>query len=1375
MTSTSKPAVAGPKNPELLPSHLDFPVVGIGASAGGLGALSTFFKHMPDNTGMAFVVVLHLSPTHESEADRLIQAHTSMKVLQVSESVPIQANHVYVISPANRLSTNDGYLRVRPAQRRNGERVAIDLFFRELADVHQEHAFCVVLSGTGGDGAVGLTRVKEQGGVTFVQAPDDAEYDAMPRAALETGMVDVVLPVAQLPARLVEIWQTARNVRLPEIDDDLRPPPLGHEAGDPERAEPQLDAILAQLHNSTGHDFQHYKRATVLRRLERRLHVTGQIDLAAYLAYLESHPEESQALLADMLIGVTNFFRDRDAFEALERHVLPALVSDTGDERTQREVRIWSAGCSSGEEAYSLAMLMIEQLALEQRSAKLQVFATDLDERAIAMGRAGLYQEAIVTDVAPARVRQFFVKEDHHLRVRKEVREKVLFARHNLLSDPPFSQLDLVVCRNLLIYLDRDVQREILRMFHFALRPGGYLFLGSSESADVASELFTAVDKRNRIFRALQVESRGRRSSQLQAPNDTLTTAEPAKAKARPGRKLSYAEIHHRALARRTPPSLIVDVDGNILHMSEGVGRFLRHIGGELSRNLLNLVLPPLRPALRSTLLHAQHSGQAITSRSVTLDSSQIDILAQPHLDEPSGSECLLVVFEEREPDRPVPVATGIQQTDDMILANLESELQRTRLQLQETIEQSEISSEELTASNEEMQAINEELRSASEELETSKEELQSINEELLTVNYELKTKVEETDKVNDYLSNLIASTDIATVFVDRNLHIRWFTPRATDIFSMLPVDTGRSLLDITHRLEYPELADDARAVVEREATIEREVGGRNQRWYLARLLPYRSSEQHIDGTVLTFIDISQSRAAEESLRLGEERMRLVAESTHDFAIILLDENGTITDWNTGAGLIFGHAKEEVIGRHYGLIFTQDDRRAGVPEQELHDAQLRGRGQDERWHVRKDGSRFYCSGEVTRLAGSLRGFVKIARDLTGHKRLHDEQTKQLAESQSTSHMKDEFFAIMSHELKHPLNLIQLNAEILRRSPLVKSSSAANKAVSIICDAVASQARIIDDLLDVARIRTGKLKLKTQPVDLAAALRGIHNVVVSEQRGCTVTLGLPQDETSLYIEGDSTRLEQIVWNLLNNALKFSPADSEIRLELSSEDGWAQLQVIDHGVGLDPESLENIFELFSQAAPTQASPNREGLGIGLSLVRQLVEAHGGSVRASSPGLGQGCTFTVRLPRCDGNQPTSALGTDVSVQGRLSGIHVLLVDDSPDVLDVMQQLLEMENAEVTAFSDPRRALAAAGEGRYEVILSDIGMPGMDGHELIKALRSLAHLRYTPAIALTGYGASADQYKSKQSGFDRHLNKPVSYDDLIDAIEALSGTQPY
>ncbi len=1371
MKRTIKPSPSSkPERDGIVPSHLNFPVVGIGASAGGLAALKVFFEHMPANSDMAFVIVLHLSPDHESVADKILQASTAMPVIQVTGTSRIEPNHVYVISPASQLAMNDGYLKVVPSTRPLGKHIAIDLFFRDLADVHKEYSFCLVLSGTGSDGAVGLSRIKEQGGITIVQSPDDAEFDGMPLAAIATGMVDAVLPVAEIPHKLLELWRNTQTIKLPAPHDlKVSAQTEEHAREDAERV---IQDILRTLRNRTGHDFKHYKRATVLRRIERRLQVTTQPDLPSYLRYLEETPDEAKKLLGDMLIGVTNFFRDREAFEALERHVLGSLLSARDEDDNREEVRIWSAGCSTGEEAYSLAILSAEHQKLESHPLKLQVFATDIDERAIAVGRAGLYSEAIVTDVPPMRLRQYFVKENEHYRVRKEVREKVLFAKHSLLSDPPFSQIDLIVCRNLLIYLDRDIQKEMLQMFHFALRPGGYLFMGSSESADACPELFTPVDKRNRIFRAKVGASVNRRAPTMPRGGFTLSSLAMPAPLVQVQRKFSYADIHNRAMAQQMPPSMIVDSNGDILHMNEGAGRFLRYVTGEVARNVMVLVMPELRLELRTTLFQAQQSGKATLSRKVRFSEGDadywLDIAARPYKDDVTAQEVCTIVFNA------APVSIGEQMlefdqlTENKVMASLESELQRTKLHLQETIEQSEVSSEELKASNEEMQAINEELRSATEELETSKEELQSINEELLTVNYELKSKVEETDKINDYLANLIASTDIATVFVDRNMHIRWFTPRAKDIFSMLPVDTGRSLLDITHRLDYPQLADDATAVYESLTMMEREVSSSDQRWYIARLLPYRSSEDHIDGTVLTFIDITKRREAEEDLRLGQERMRLVAESTQDFAIIILDGNGLVCDWNRGAEYIFGYTPDEIVGSHFSVLFTAEDQAADVPEAELRRAQEHGRAEDERWHVRKDGSRFYCSGETARLRGETAGFVKIARDLTGHKRLQDEQSKQLAETQSDSMLKDEFFAVMSHELKHPLNLIQLNAEILRRLPAVRNTVQASKAIATINDAVTSQARIIDDLLDTARLRTGKLKLKKQLLDLVGLVKSIHAIAAEEYPSARITLELPQPGTSLVVDGDPTRIEQVVWNLLNNALKFSGERARVRVMLSRTENCARLDVSDNGPGLSAADLSSIFDLFKQAK--HASHRRDGLGIGLALVRQLVEAHGGTVVARSAGLGHGSTFSVELPLSNQAQPElPPADPSEDGDGRLKGLRVLLVDDSPEVVDVMRMLLEMEDALVSSYLDPRQALQEAAEKRFDVILTDIGMPEMDGHEFVSALREKKQHRLTPTIALSGYGTNQAKRADEAALFDRRLTKPVQYDELVEAIEAV------
>jgi two-component system CheB/CheR fusion protein len=1374
MASSRERSPDAPQRPDLQPSHLTFPIVGIGASAGGLQAVKQFFQHMPSNCNMAFVIVFHLSPDHQSIAGKIIQETTRMKVIQVTERVPVEPNHVYVISPAQNLSMNDGFLTVSTPEPRRGGHTAIDLFFRDLADVHKERTFCVVLSGSGSDGAVGLSRIKEQRGITIAQSPDDAEFDGMPQAAIATNMVDFILPVVEMPQKIIELWGNARNIELP-IDDDsslhTNAPSTEREAA---TAEQLVREILAQLRAVTGHDFKHYKRATVLRRIERRLQVTAQPDLHGYYQYLLNHPDENKALLGDMLIGVTNFFRDREAFEALERDVIPQLFKlDSAAPR--EEIRVWSAGSSTGEEAYSLTMLLNDQQQTSNSSLKIQVFATDIDERAVAIGRAGSYPQAIVTDVPPSRLRHYFIKEEGHYRVRKEVREKVLFAKHSLLADPPFSQIDLIVCRNLLIYLDREVQREILQMFHFALNPGGYLFLGSSESADLCPELFSPIDKKNRIFRAKVVTPAARKVPSMPRGGYARFTAFPNPPQAPEPRKLSFSDIHQRALEQIALPSMIVDTSGDIMHINEDAGRYLRHIAGEMTRSLVSLAVPELRLELRTALFQTHQTGMAVRSRPISLSRDgcnfQVDIRTYPYEDQQTESECVLVVFDEHEVDSQNADLNPTLLSENQIVANLERELHRTKLQLQNTIEQSEVSSEELKASNEEMQAINEELRSATEELETSKEELQSINEELLTVNFELKTKVEETDKVNDYLTNLIASTEIATVFVDRELRIKWFTPRATDIFNMLPVDTGRSLLDITHRLAYDEMVKDAKTVFETLSTIEREVAGSDGRWYIARLLPYRSSENYIDGMVLTFIDITKRREAEEQLRLGEERMRLAADKTRDVAIIILDDDGTVTSWNTGAEVIYGYSKAQAKGQNFQFILPIEDRAGGIAEATLQAAKREGRVEADIWHVRSDSERFYCSSEITPLDGeNVEGFVLITRDLTKQLEVEQQQSRRLAETQASSLVKDEFFAVMSHELRHPLNLIQLNVEMLRRLPMMSRHGNAVRAVDTIRDAVISQARIIDDLLDVARVRTGKLQLKPTTFSLTALLQDIYNVAAEDQDHAKIVLDLPNPaEEPLTVEADPTRVEQIVWNLVNNAFKFTPADGQVQLIARRFGDFASLKVIDNGPGIANEQLDKIFGLFEQASAPHSTHHRTGLGIGLALVRQLAEAHGGDVEVHSDGLGKGSTFTVNLPLSIHAPDHPNRDVDGEISGRLRGVRILLVDDSPEILETMAALLEMEDAEVSAFYEPLKALEIANTATFDMIISDIGMPEMNGHQLMQALRQLPRHRDTPSIALTGYGAQSDISQSRESGFTQHLAKPIAYDDFIETIQSI------
>lgn len=1358
-------------------SALDFPIVGIGASAGGVQALMRFFEHMPQAPGMAFVVVLHLSPSHESQADNVLRRVTRMPVLQLTQATPVEKDHIYLISPATALSLTDGYLSVTPAERGRGAPVAIDLFFRSLAEAHGERAISVLLSGTGSDGAVGIGRIKECGGITLAQSPEDAEYGEMPANALATGQIDIVLPVVDIPQKLIELNANARSITLPSAD--VEPSAT---AGEPAEdgtgaAEDALQRILKALRIRTGHDFQHYKRATVLRRIERRLQVNSLPDLLAYQRFVETHPDETGALLRDMLIGVTNFFRDREAFEAVEREVVPAII---GSKAEGESVRVWVAGCSTGEEAYSLAMLFSERKTEGTELPKLQLFATDLDQQAIEVARTGSYPESILTDVPPARLRRFFALERSRYIISKALRESVLFAPHNILRDPPFSHLDFVSCRNLLIYLDRSVQRQVLETFHFALQPGGLLFLGTSESVDIADDLFSTVDKKNRIYRARILPTK---VPSISSPAVTGTQAfapRPlAPAPMRDPASLTFATLHQQAIERYAPPSVLVDRNAEILHMSDDVGRFLRYVGGEPSHNLLTLINPDLGLELRTALYQALQNGRSVDAERVRFSQgathSYVNMTVRPFNDAANSAIFFTVFFDEVEETTRPEQAEQTNADHNPLVAHLEGELSRTKELLRLSIEQSNASNEELKASNEELQAINEEMRSATEELETSKEELQSVNEELVTVNSALQTKVEETAKANDDLQNLIASTGIATIFVDSEMRIKRYTAPAVGLFNLIETDIGRSLFDLTHRLIYPELAADASATFKSLQITQREVSTTSGEWYLVRLLPYRTGEDRIDGAVLTLIDITERRLAQQEVRVGEERLKLAAIATDDYAIIVQDLDGRVVSWNRGAQRIFGYDEPEVLGKPVDLIFTPEDRAQDVALRERETAKAIGRAEDERWHQRKDGRRIYCSGVMTKITSEgFSGLAKIVRDMTDKKSVESQQQMQLeleratrAQAESINRQKDEFFAVLSHELKNPLNLIHVKAELLSRVPDAKHIPLVQDAAQAIQRSVISQAKIIDDLLDLSRVRTGKLALSFGDVDLAAVVRSVTEACATDADDSGIALSTCGTDTAHVIQADSVRVEQMLWNLLRNALKFTPRGGSIRVALFEDNRFACIEVRDTGKGIAPDFLPKVFDMFSQA---ERSVKRDGsgLGIGLSLTKQLAEMHGGRIEAESAGIDRGACFRLWLPRHSPFAMRSGFPAlaDASI---LKGLRVLLVDDSIEGLEALGALLEIEGAQVTVESSAQKALALVEDRQFDLILSDIAMPGMSGYELIEALRKRPNMAKVPAIALTGFGRDKDAARALRAGFDAHLGKPVTLSALLQVIGAI------
>ena len=886
-------------------------VVGIGASAGGVRALQQLFAALPEKTGAAFVVVVHLHPDLRSEMSNILAARTHMPVLQVGEPVPLKADHVYVIPPDRRLHISNDEIATAEFEEPRGKRAPIDLFFRSLAEQHGDGC-AVILTGAGSDGAVGVRAVKESGGIILVQDPNEAEFPSMPRSAIATGIADFILPIREIAQRLTELVR--------EKSDG------GPEGGLRGLNADLLRRILAHVRVRTGHDFSKYKRATILRRIARRMQVTRAESPNDYYDVLRDDTDEAQALLGDLLISVTSFFRDKEAFQTLELQVIPQLFHGN---LADRSIRVWVPGCATGEEAYTVAMLLLEQASRQDIRPTIQVFGSDIDARALGIAREGQYPGAIEADVGEDRLRRFFVKDADHYRVRQELRDLVLFASQSLLKDPPFSRLDLIVCRNVLIYLDRELQELACNTFHYALNPDGFLMLGTSESADNPVGQFRTFDRRARIYKSSASPGELRLLPRLLG--SVSIVHEQAAHPIRPpttASLLNEAAAHRQALEKLAPPSILVDGLHRVLHMSDNAGRFLQPSGGPLSGNVVDLVRPELRFELRSALHQVFETSQPWLSLPIPVrfNGSPHRVLmhvkpADDHDDHGAGSAVVLFI-EGGAVDLAVGGPFPQNDAANEIVARLREELQQAQARLRTTREESESANEELRAANEELQSINEEYRSTSEELETSKEELQSINEELQTVNSELKLKLEAVSQAHSDLQNLMAATDFGTLFLDSSLRIKRFTHQVTELFSINPSDEGRPISDFAHRLEYENLVSDAHAVLANLTPIRHEIRSRDDRWYDVRLRPYRTVDDKIDGVVLTFVDMTERRHTEDALRGSERRLRQetqLVELSRD-PIFIWDYDGTILEWNRGSEELYGYGRDEAVGKRKDLL-----------------------------------------------------------------------------------------------------------------------------------------------------------------------------------------------------------------------------------------------------------------------------------------------------------------------------------------------------------------------------------------------------------------------------------------------------------------------
>ncbi|WP_295431275.1 chemotaxis protein CheB [uncultured Thiodictyon sp.] len=853
------PAESTPVAPDGAPP-LDqgFPIVGIGASAGGLEALELFLGAVPPTCGLAFVVVQHLDPTYQGNMAELLQRATAMSVAQIKDRLKVVPGHVYVIPPNRDLSILHGVLHLLEPVAPRGLRLPIDFFLRALAEDQHEQGLGVILSGMGSDGTLGLRAIKERGGAVFVQDPASAKFDSMPRSAIAAGLADVVAPPEQLAGRILAFLK-----RLPSL---VAPSDLS--LADPNQS--ALEKVVVMLRTRTGHDFSAYKKSTLYRRIERRLGLHQLDRIADYVHYVRENPQELDLLFKELLIGVTSFFRDPAVWEQLKTSVIPGLLAAHPDGAT---LRLWSAGCSTGEEAYSLAMVLREALAEVQSPVRyaFQVFATDLDRDAIDRARAGIYPATISADCSTERLHRFFVQNEHGYQVNKDIREMLIFATQNLVMDPPFTRLDLLFCRNLLIYLDAGLQKKLIPLFHYSLNPGGILVLGNSETIGLHQELFTPLPGKTRIYQRRDV-ARGNAVElpAVFAPAPTalrrLTTPAPLSAQS------LQSLIEPLLLRHYCPAAVLATEQGDLVYISGKTGRYLEPAAGKVDLNVFKMAREGLKAALSEVFHKAVRQQASITVTAVKVAGSDgellVDLSVQPLAEPTTGPRgMVLIVFTEvrAAPAARVPTAGDADARQD----ELAQELLHSREELQTTREEMQTSQEELRSANEELQSTNEELQSTNEELTTSKEEMQSMNEELQTVNHELQSRVEALSRVSDDLSNLLNSTDIATLFLDNQLKVRRFTTEISSIFQLIPGDLGRPISDLVSSLDYPGLLADSREVLRSLIFHEQQAATHDGRWFRVRIIPYRTQDNRIDGVAVTFVDISDTKSLEA--KMGED------------------------------------------------------------------------------------------------------------------------------------------------------------------------------------------------------------------------------------------------------------------------------------------------------------------------------------------------------------------------------------------------------------------------------------------------------------------------------------------------------------------------
>ncbi len=1197
---------------------------------------------LPAGIGMAFILVQHLDPTHESMMVDLLSGHTSMAVRQATNGMKLARDHLYVIPPGTYLAVGDGALHLSQPQARHGARLPFDFLLHSLAEAYGARAICVILSGLGADGSLGLKAVHEKGGLVIAQDPDEAAYDGMSRSAIATGAVDLVLAVANIPKALVKYDRRNGPTRV----QDKSPPQDGaapqRGASPAHRAGDWLPEFIDLLRTKTAHDFTLYKPGTLQRRIERRMAMLaiGADGKERYLELLRRDTSELDLLAKDLLINVTSFFRDPKVFEYLAANTVPDLIRN---QSSDHPIRIWVPGCSTGEEAYSLAMLFREKITAAKGNIKVQVFASDVDPEAIASAREGLYPATIAADVSPARLVRFFFKEDHGYRILPELRAMVVFTVQDVLTDPPFARLDLISCRNLMIYLGTEAQANVVLLFHFALRDGGILLLGTSETVGNVDDRFEIISKPERVYRRIGLSRPGEYGF-LRGFGDGLRIPTRPGPGQTPTRQAALADLCRRLVTDAyAPAAVLINRKHECLFSLGPTDRYLHVAPGHPTHDLLAMAHQDLRTKLRSAIQKAsqENARVVVAGGRVTHNGSAISfgIDVQPVLSQ--GEELLLICFVD-EPTTSQRPGRPVTPRELPRVAALERELEITRAELQGAIRNLEVSSEEQKAINEEALSVNEEYQSANEELLTSKEELQSLNEELTALNSQLQETLERQRTTSNDLQNILYSTDVATIFLDTRLNIRFFTPATKSLFNVIPSDVGRPLADLTSLVADSTLLADAGTVLRTHVPIEREIEARTGAWFIRRVLPYRTKDNAAEGVVITFADITERRRAADELG--------VAKRQAEFA------NAT---------------------------------------------------------------------------------------------------------------KSRFLAAASHDLRQPLQTLALLQGLLAKTV---EGERAQKLVARIDETLSAISGMLNTLLDINQIEAGTVHADMASFPLDALLGRLKDEFTYPAQ--SKRLALRVVSCGLSIHSDQRLLEQILRNLLSNAIKYTKR-GKVLLGCRRRQGLLSIEVWDTGIGIPDTELRAIFEEYHQL-DNPARERSRGLGLGLSIVQRLGRLLGHRVRVRS-WPGKGSVFAVEIALTPGGVASHTEPDRNHVAGgRVADVHrdgtILIVEDDPEVRELLELFLEGEGYRATTAPDGIEALdlVARGVVRPDLVLADYNLPnGMDGLEVTTKLREKLD-REIPAIILTG-DISTSTLGEVALRRCIQLNKPIKLKELTQAIQHL------